>query len=285
MTTLDTRAWSIQIGDTLITPGAPGRSLKCTFEIVKSTEREPNKCTVKITNLTRRRRNALQQLEDPQIEVKAGYAGLVDTLFVGDARDIWSYRDGVDNVTEIESEDGGTSYRTATIQQSFAENTSVSTVIGACAAAMGVGLGNTAAVSANAELSDGARVYTNGTTVSGVAHRQLNRVCRSASLRWSVQNGVLQLRAQGRAAEVRAIRLTPGTGLLGSPTRGKRDERTERVSYGAKALLIPGLYPGRVARIESREVTANLMIKRGRYVGETTGPDWFVDLELQEYET
>ena len=287
MPLLENRDWSVQVGTLRISPGLPGRSLTCQFEIAKSTEREPNRCTLKIANLAQRNRDALQQADDPQIEIRAGYVGLSDIIFVGNARDIWSYRDGVDTWTEIESEDGGTAYRrTTTIQRLFHAGTTVSTVIEACAEAMGVGLGNTREVAAGAELESGGNNYPSGTTVSGVAWRQLNRVCRSASLRWSVQNGVLQLRAAGRPAEtVLAPLLTPSTGLLDSPTRGARDARTGRVSYQAKALINPGLYPGRVVRIESREVNANLMIKRADYQGDTTGDDWFVDMELQEYDS
>jgi len=317
VTTLSQRDWSITVGTVRVTPGAPGRSLTCRFEVVKTVEREPNKLTLKIYNLTERRRNALLELEEaPQVQVVAGYQDLTDTIFVGDARDIGNYRDGVDNILELEAEDGGTSYRTATIQESFAPGVSVATVIGACADAMGVGRGNTASVAADAELDSGSNTYPTGTTVSGVAWRQLNRVCQSASLRWSVQNGVLQLmrlrripvsyRARAteaeddteldfvktgggyaviQPAEVRAIRLSPSTGLLGSPTRGKRDDRTGRVTFGAKALMIPGLYPGRVVRLDSRLVESNLLCRRARYVGDTTGNDWMVDLELQEYDT
>jgi hypothetical protein len=283
VTTLEHRDWSVQVGNVRMTPGPPGRSLTVEFEVTKTTDREPNTCTLKVANLIRRRRDSLQELDDPQLQIIAGYRDFTDTIFVGDARDIWSYRDGVDTWTEIESEDGGTAYRTGTIQQSFAAGTPVATVIEACATAMGVGFGNAASVASGAELDSGGNNYANGTTVSGVAWRQLNRVCSSCSLRWSVQNGVLQLRAAGRPSQVSAIVLNPASGLLESPTRGKRDERTGRITYGAKALLIPGLYPGRVVRVQSREVNANLMIQRVRYGGTTTGEDWFAELELQEY--
>jgi len=285
MSTLNQRDWAVQVGNVLMRPGAPGRTLTVEFEVTKTTEREPNKATVKIYNLTPNRRDSLQELDNPQLQIIAGYRNLTDTIFVGDARDIWTYRDGVDRITEIESEDGGTAYRTATIQQSFAAGISVANVITACAAAMGVGIGNTASVAARAELETGGSIYPTGTTLSGVAWRQLNRVCTSAGLRWSVQNGVLQLRARGRAAEVRAIRLTPATGLIGSPTRGKRDERTGRVTYGAKSQLIRGIYPGRAIVIQSSETAGNFLCKRARYSGSTTGDDWSIETELTEYTT
>lgn len=279
------RDWEIRVGTVLITPGTPGRTLTCEFEVTKTTAREPNKCTVKIANLTRRRRDELAELDEPELQVIAGYRDFKDTIFAGDVRDLWSYREGVDTWTEIEAEDSGRSYRTARIEQSFAPGTSLSTVIRACAVAMGVGVGNTDEIAADAELPSGSNTYPTGTTVSGVAWRQLNRIATSASLRWSVQNGVLQFRRPGQAAEtVSAPHLSPGTGLLESPTRGARDQRTGRITYGAKCLMNPAVYPGRVVRISSRELSADLMVKRATYSGSTTGENWFVDTELQEYE-
>jgi hypothetical protein len=283
MTDLFDRAWSVQIGTVRISSDQGVDTLAVRFEVVKSTRREPNTCNIQMANLTPQRRTELQELERPQIQIDAGYVGLTDTIFVGDARDIWSQRDGTEVWTIAEAEDGGTSYRTATIQQALGNSITVARVIEICAEAMGVGIGNARTVAADAELPSGANQYAQGTVLSGRAHRVLDRVCRSASLRWSVQNGVLQLRNVGQPAEERSIRLSPGSGLLGSPTRGKRDNRTRRVTVTAKAQLIPGLYPGRVVVLDSSEVQGGWQIKRVRYTGDTAGQDWLADLELEEY--
>jgi hypothetical protein len=277
------RIWSVIIGDVLIEANELA-NFTIRFEVVKSTAREPNTANLQIANLAPETAQRLQALDDPQIELRAGYPDNTDVIFVGDARDIYTTKDATERWTYIESEDGGTAYRTAQIDVSFGNNTPIRTVIQACAEAMGVGLGNTAEIAASATLEDGEDNYATGTTLSGLAHRELSSICRACDLRYSVQNGILQLRAAGRPAEVRAIRLTPGTGLLGSPSRGKRESQSQRVTVEAKALLIPGLYPGRVVSLESQEISGNYMVKRVRYAGETTGPDWYADLSLEEYD-
>jgi hypothetical protein len=147
---------------------------------------------------------------------------------------------------------------------------------------MGIGRGNLSQIGSSATLDSGGSIFSDGYTLDGVAWRELDKLCRSASLRWSVQNGNLQLRATNQPAETTAIRLTPSSGLVGSPKRGKK-ERGNRYIINAQALLIPGLYPGRVVQIESKEVEGAYLCRRVNYKGETTGQSWYADLELQEY--
>ena len=285
MTALFRRDWSVTVGRLQLLPQAEGRELTVKFEVNKSLEREPNSATVQIANLSRTHRQQLEQVEGVQLEIKAGYRDLLDTIFVGDVSDAWNQRDEVDVWTNIEAKDGGTSYRTAFIQASYEPNTQVVTAIRACAQAMGVGLGNTESVlrqGASLDSTEGPS-FAQGVTLSGPAWRQLDRLCRSCSLRWSVQCGVLQLRRQGQPAETRAVRLSPSTGLLESPSRGKRDERTREVTIGVKALLHPGLYPGRVVTLESSEVNGGFLCERVRFVGDSSGADWYAELEVKEY--
>ncbi|MBU0975161.1 hypothetical protein KKD03_05680, partial [Patescibacteria group bacterium] len=186
------RVWSVEIGTTRIRNVDGAREFSVVFEVAKSLEREPNTATVRIANLSSSTRRAMEEADDPQIQLRAGYPDLDDIIFVGDARDIWSERDGTEVWTNIEAEDGGRSYRTAEIERSFGPDTSVETVIRYCAEAMGVGLGNTTVAIDGATLTQADDRYAEGIILSGPAWRQLDRVCRSCSLRWSVQNGVLQ---------------------------------------------------------------------------------------------
>ena len=275
--------WSVQIGTLLIRPG-PINNFTVKFSVARSTGREPNSCQIQIANLSDARVQELEAMDNPAVSLRAGYVGAVDTIFSGNAPTVYTVHEIPNRWTKIEASDAGDSYRSATIERSFAADTSVATVIAACAEAMDVGMGNAASVAADAELNSGGNTYATGTVLSGPAWRQLDRVCNSCGLRWSVQSGVLQLRARGRAAETSAVRLTPSTGLIGSPTRGEKDRRTRRVTYGATSLMRPGLYPGRVVRIESRSVNANLLCKKTKHTGDTTGGDWIVEMELQEYE-
>lgn len=280
------RSWSVTIGTTRVRSRDTGDGeLSIKFNVKKSLEREPNTAEVRIANMREDRRRQLEQADEPQLEIIAGYVDLTDTIFVGDARDVWSTVEGVDIWTSIEAEDGGRSYRTADYEATFDRNVSCSQVFRGLANAMGVGIGNASSVFSTAELDSGSSIWPQGVTLSGPAWRSMDSMCRSCNLRWSVQNGVLQLRRAGSPAETRALRLTPDTGLIGSPTRGRRDEQSGEVSYSARCLLVPGIYPGRVISVESRALTGFFLAHRVEYTGDSSGVDWYATMELKEYES
>jgi hypothetical protein len=270
---LQDRYWEITVGTKRIASASTGkgrRPLAVSFEVAKSLGREPNRASVKVANLSKPTRESLEQADEPELQIRAGYQeqGLQDTIFVGDTQDIYSTREGADIWTMIESEDGGRS----------------STVLTTIAGAMGVGIGNTASVAASATLSSGSNIFARGLAIEGPAWRSLDTVCRSANLRWSVQSGVLQLRQQRRPAEVTATLLSPSTGLIGSPARTSRDPRTGDISVTATSLIVPGLFPGTVVVLESTTVQGSWMVHTVRYTGSTIANDWYAELTLKEYD-
>jgi hypothetical protein len=142
---------------------------------------------------------------------------------------------------------------------------------------MGIGEGNLGELGTDATLADGdLSSYELGTVLSGVAHRELDRIVRSCGLTWSVQSGVLQLRRAGRALNTTAIRLSPQTGLIGSPSIDA-DGYVECTS-----LLNGATYPGRPVVLESRAINGGFQVRRVRHVGDTAGNDWYNELTLEE---
>lgn len=183
------RFWEVTVGTVRLASSdtdAGHRPLAMSFEASKSLDREPNRASVKIANLSTSRRESLEKVEEDQLEIRAGYqsTGLQDTIFVGDVRDVYSIREGADVWTTIEAEDGGTSYRTARLAMSFPPGTPLATVLTSIAGAMGVGIGNTATIAASATLESGSSVFPSGLAIEGPAWRSLDTVCRSAGIRW-----------------------------------------------------------------------------------------------------
>ncbi len=286
---LKDRFWEITVGTKRIASAATtrgNRPLAIAFEVSKSLDREPNRASVKIANLARSTREALENEDEPELQIIAGYQelGLQDTIFVGDTQDIYSNQEGADIWTMVESEDGGNAYRTARLAMTFSPGVALLTVITTIAGALGIGIGNTAAIAATATLNDGSGIFPRGLAIEGPAWRSLDTVCRSASLRWSVQNGVLQLRQQGRPPTLSVTLLSPSTGLIGSPARTAKDPRTGEVSVTAKALIIPGFFPGTIVMLDSKTVQGPWMVHSVTYTGSTVANDWYADLTLKEYD-
>ena len=62
---------------------------------------------------------------------------------------------------------------------------------------------------------------------------------------------------------------------MGSPQPG------EDGLIAARSLLLPDLLPGRKVEIVSKEVDGFFQVQRSRFTGDTTGGDWYVDIEAE----
>ena len=245
------------------------------FSVEKSLERTPNQLALSVANLSADSLSAVRGGDE--IRLDAGYQELHGLLFTGTLRAAWAVRDGAEVWLHVESEDGGAAYRLATIERSWTTEVSASEVLSTLVEALDVGRGNLDQITITG-------TYPDGLVLSGQAWQLMDRICRDQGLRWSIQNGGVQVRQVGQPAEVRAVRLAPDTGLLGSPKKSKPDQRTGRVTVEAKALLVPSLYPGRVVQLDSDQVEGNYLVQKVRYLGETRGADWYADLTLEEYD-
>ncbi|MEM9407167.1 MAG: hypothetical protein AAGA81_14105 [Acidobacteriota bacterium] len=240
---------------------------------------------MRLWNLTRSRQAEIEQAPTAQVIVDAGYRNDrgAETIYRGElfrARsrraepNITTELSGVDAITVVEARDGGRGFRQARIEQSFGAGVSVNTVLRACAAALGVGIGNLDQVT-GVELEAGGNIYPEGVVLSGPVSRELTRVLRGLGLRWSVQHGALQLLRGGELLQTEAIRLTPSTSLIGTPEVGARG--VVRVV----SLLTPDLWPGRAIVLESRRVNGRYRARKVTYTGDSHGGEWQCISELE----
>jgi hypothetical protein len=162
------------------------------------------------------------------------------------------------------------------VQASFAPGTNVATIIEHCAKALQLGIGNTQKQAANAKLWNvSPPAFVTGYVASGDAVSQLDRVCRSCGLEWSIQDNQLQLLPRGQALQESGVILTPQSGLLESPELGKGGV------VRCKTLMIPGLYPGRRVELRTRHVQGVYRIETTHHQGSFgEGDDWGCELEL-----
>ncbi|MCK4718807.1 MAG: hypothetical protein KAT70_09075 [Thermoplasmata archaeon] len=255
--------------------------LDISFEVEKSTKHEPNKCKISVFNLTRDHQRQLEGLSvrrgqgHIRVELMAGYAGDNSLIFRGDLRTAKTLRDVADAETKLEGEDGGRAILWARINRSFPAGTRVDQVVRACAQAMGVGLGNTDELTRDARLQEGGNVFSEGTVLEGSAANQLTHILRSVGLRYSVQNGALQILRRGEPLQATAIRLSSGTGLVGSP------EVNADGTVAATCLMLPDLYPGRRVQFEGENLSGTFRVERANYLGDTLGDAWYIKMECQ----
>lgn len=253
-------------------------SLNVQFTIKRSlSNKTPNRADIVVMNLSEDTRRSLHAERNVYIHLEAGYDGLgMSLIFRGDLAEAWSAQEGTEWTTTLSSEDGGKKKRSARVNVAYAAGTSAQRIISDLAGRLDLGVGNALIKAAAAKLGRSNSATVNkGLSASGDVIGQLDRVLASCGLDWSVQDGELQVLDSPYAAlPDTPLLLTPTTGLIGSPELGKQQ------LVKARALIIPGLHPGRRVEVRSRYVTGIYRIDTITYRGEAHGAPWDADLEL-----
>lgn len=279
--------------------------LSVAFDIDKSRRGRPNSCKLRIWNLSKSSRDYLSSISlaakqnskgtgkgsfkqvgvqagDIRVTVEAGYESVGTSLiFRGDLRSATSERSGAgDIITTIWGEDGGHSTLTARVKASFDSGTTYETVARYCAARMGVGAGNLAAVFAPGGIpglvtDSYTFVFDEGTVLNGWAADELRGLLRSFGVTYSIQDGEIQCRAPGGYIPVTRVILSPTTGLVGSP------EKDINGFVKATCLIQPGLFvDGRVTFI-TEDFRQDAVIRSVKYEGESAGKSWYAKIETK----
>jgi hypothetical protein len=277
--------------------GLQFEGLNFTAQIKKSLRPEPNCAQITVYNLSpdhQRQIEALNlydpkrvkgQKRDPKkakvssstpklgriaVELEAGYETTgMHLLWRGDLRRAVTTSDGSTATTELEGEDGGRSVISSRVQQSFPAGTTRYAVVEACAAAMGLGLGNIVSV---AHLLQ--QPYTSGTLLSGQASAELSGVLRRPGITYSIQNGVLQFLAAGQGLNTTAFYLDSNTGMVGSP------ELDSSGQVVVTCLLLPTIAPGGFVQLQSKKTSGVFRIQTVEYDLELAGQAWYARLGL-----
>lgn len=248
--------------------------LDIAFNIVRTMTREPNTAEITIINLKPSNRAILETLKEAQVELEAGYGGDNGVIFKGDV-EINNDHVFPNWLTVFEADDGGKAVQLDRVNLSLPPGTTLQTAIMAVAGQMRTGIGNALATSGLGVLSEGGVQFLNGITLSGPAAKQLNRLCKSSGLEWSVQNDALQILPKGVPLPVTAVVLDENTGLVGSPSIGNKGEVTYR------SLLNRDIVPGGLASIVSKKVTGLFRNEKCTYTGASLGQPWYVDVEAK----
>jgi hypothetical protein len=260
-------------------------SLRVGFSVDKTTKREPNTCEIAVYNLSRTHREALEtgygklrvpgtKLKAIPVRLAAGYAASgMSLLFYGQLREVFSRPESDGSwVTILRSGDGDRATR-ARATFGFRPGVSITRIVEALTKEMGVGLGNASKQLLSARLTGLGATIGRGATFEGAAPEQLDAVLRSAGYEWSIQDNALQVVPVGKSLDSQGVLLSPQTGLVDVPTTD------EKGNLQARALLLPGLVPGRRVKVRSSTIRGVWRLERVRYIGDTHGQDWVAELE------
>lgn len=278
MTLLFKRSARITIStlEIVVDPAAAGSHLDVAFHVERSLKPEPNTAELQVWNLNPDNRMALEELELVPVQIDAGYEGGMSMLYLGTMRTVFTTRDGPDLVTSIQSGDGEKEYEQSRINVSLAKGVSNLDAFKQVAKALGVSLGNLESAEISGRLLTAPALFPQGTVLSGQVSQVVTELAGSMGLEWSIQSGALQLLPLQQALAGTAVFLSPGTGLVGVPSVDSEGILT------AQTLLIPDLFPGRIVSLESENLSGAFRVEKVAYTGDTSGDDWYVDLEAKK---
>jgi len=270
----DAKTWSSDSMQSVAPDIPPSlvNGVRISFDLKRDAASEPSQGSVKIYNLSASSR-AWLQAEGLQVGIEAGYGETLRSLFSGDIADVWHEKQGVDWVSTIEAGDGEASYRDARIMFSGAPGISRRRVFDELARSLGVPTGYIASV---AETS-----YRTGVTLAGSARQYLDELCEELDLRWSIQDGALQVIESAGATADEAFVVSASSGLIGRSSLRRADNGTAGVRF--KVRLNGLLNPGRAVVLEDGDNTGTYVVEKVSHKGDSgSGGDYATEVEATE---
>lgn len=250
---------------------------------------EPNTCAIRVYNFQESTRQKLSGSSKLSVRLEAGYKGGNSQIYFSEARAAWTTREGANYITHIESTDTiarPTGIRktkkiqpgsvTGSLYRTLGPKVPLADAFRTIAQNLGIGEGNLKAALAN--ISGTPLNSVNGGALIGNGARVMTDLCRSAGLEWSVQDGNLQLINIGQTlSSTKAILVSTNTGLVESPSVDSQGALT------VQTLLIPGLAPGVLVKMDSLFVSGGYRVEKCRYTGSTFTGDWHCHFDAIKY--
>lgn len=247
--------------------------LRVEFEIKKNLGKEPNTCTCTVYNMSKESR-ALVDNRPLYARLAAGYAGVNRLMFAGNVTFAFSRRNGTDWETKIQIGDGQRAFSHAFLSRSYAKPVSAKQVLSDAATSMGLKLPPEAEQSPELQ-----QALATGINTHGPAREILTRLLAPYGFGWSVQNGRLQILADGQVSNTTATLINQDSGMLGSPQHGIPHRPGEPADLTVEALVYPEILPGGMIEVESEAINGLYKAHDVTHKGDTHGDDWSTEVK------
>ena len=250
------------------------------FDVKRSLKPEPPSATIRVYNLPKNVQLALSGSKALVVQLQAGYQGTTTLIYFATCSSAITQRvNGKDIVTTFESGDAEVQFATARLNAKTSQHkptVPVGIALQSIVDALGVNQGN--AFSVIGALENAGVKSVPGSALSGAASRRLTDLLASVGYGWSIQNGSLQILGVDATINAgQAIVLSESSGMIESPSVDTKGV------LSAKALIIPGLLPGALVKVDGEFMQGTFRVYQTRHVGETAGKPWYVEIEGTKY--
>lgn len=234
------RRWSLSVGGVTLIEQTEDRQFRVTFNILIDFGGSNNYADIRIYNLSESTANKAFK-KGARIVFEAGYVDTVDTVFIGNVKNILRERQGADTITRLICR---SEQYSGFINQSFGAGVDVVTLIKACADALDYPY-----VITDSQFND-VPSYTGGYSLQGDARVLLDKLAVTHGFNHTVENGRRIILRNGYERNTSPLVVSQFTGMEGIP-------QISEVGADVKMRLNPKLRIGGTIDIQSNLKTFN----------------------------
>lgn len=258
------------------------------FTIEKSDSTTLNTTKIKLWNLNKEQINILTQT-GCQIDITAGYGASRPVVFRGTVSNVNESLDGADRLVEIEAVDGFAELSETVVSVSYSGKISAAKILKDAADKLNLPVSYSATAQEILERS----YFSNGYSFVGYAQYVLDDACSKASLMWTIQNGVLQVRRSSEGISTALHKLNKDTGLINIPKRvystqtANTDSSIDTTSdmlygYEIEYFMNGAIGIGDRVYVESSLVKGVYMVSKLQIEGDNIEGNWQCTAQITE---
>lgn len=255
------------------TNGIEITDLRVVFDIDRDLSKHPNRCDIKIYNLAKDSRTAMET-KPLAVELYAGYGNELKLMFTGDVLFAMSKQEGPNWETMLQVGDGLRAFAKSRVNKSYKAGTTHKQVLKDIAKAMGETLPENIG-----QASDLDAPFASGMVVHGPARLELDRILSKYGYEWSFQNGHLQILKEEDSRNDTQV-VSEETGMIGTPEFGDPPKSGKPPRLRIKSLLFPNLTPGGKVLVRSRTLNKLCKVVKVKHNGDSEGQDWVTEIEV-----
>jgi hypothetical protein len=256
-------------------------NLRIQFQVEKTTEKNPNRATLVIYNLSPNSRSNLEEKTDLFLTIEAGYGDETQIIFSGDVDKIENKKSPTEWITTIESGDGVLDLQNTEFNKSYKKGTKVTTVIQDLLSSFK----NLDNKSLPQDIVDDAKEMVTGGSFSGSSSEILKKVLGDG-VDFSVQNNEITLTKAFQPITNEIFIITPTSGLINSPSITEEKTKDGKIRKGVNftTLLNPKLSPKQEIRIQNTQEIASgdYVISKVSHQGDSQQGTFYSVIETLE---
>lgn len=239
--------------------------LRIRFEVSKGLGKEPNKTTIKISNLAEHTRTELERGKPLGVTLYAGYQNVYQLIAAGDLSRAFSIREGrTDIVTTLRVSDGLRAYQKGRMQRSYKPPIVALRVLEDAAKSLGLTL--PPELEQSSELK---QAIEGGISMHGQTRDVLTRLLAPYGYGWSIQDGRLLILKDDDLRPGEEFLVDAESGLVGIPERTYPEKAGGKSEVKFQTLLDPRIKSGSAVRLRSQLLNLSMKVTDVQHVGDT----------------